>query len=76
MTTFEFDTWNPHFNLLSRACFMDWFTVFDTVVDVLGFEWDGVNILERNQLCPGPVASIFSRMIHDENLFYKHTDVV
>ena len=55
MTTFEIDTWDPHFHQLPRARFLDGFTVFESAVDVFGFEWDGVNGLARIQLCPGDV---------------------
>jgi hypothetical protein len=69
MTTFELDTWDPHFNLLPRFRFIGGFTVFETGVDVLGVEWDGVNSLAHIQLCP--VTSIFIK--HNLELSYIYT---
>jgi|LauGreDrversion2_5_1035112.scaffolds.fasta_scaffold346655_2 hypothetical protein len=41
--------------MLPRFRFMGGFTVFETAVDVLAFEWDGVNSLACIQLGPGSV---------------------
>lgn len=40
MTTFEFDTWNPHFQFISNNKFLEGFIVFERAVDVFSYEWD------------------------------------